>query len=152
MAVSKTESFHVKDEIKNPKECADLRNKDSESISSVLGQDTKATNSVLTQKEMEKLEREILVSDFKQIKLEKEAQKNWDLFYKRNSTNFFKDRHWTTREFEELKACREVSMGRLDPSRLTGLHSRFTEPEWCRTANKPHNYFVSCWINWKGLL
>ncbi|XP_075068522.1 tRNA N(3)-cytidine methyltransferase METTL6 [Mixophyes fleayi] len=48
-----------------------------------------------------------LVSDFKQLKLEREVQKNWDLFYKRNSTNFFKDRHWTTREFEELKACRE---------------------------------------------
>ncbi|XP_063160035.1 tRNA N(3)-methylcytidine methyltransferase METTL6 [Candoia aspera] len=48
---------------------------------------------------------QVLISDFKQQKLEKEAQKNWDLFYKRNSTNFFKDRHWTTREFEELKAC-----------------------------------------------
>lgn len=43
-----------------------------------------------------------LVSDFKQKKLEKEAQKNWDLFYKRNATNFFKDRHWTTAEFKEL--------------------------------------------------
>lgn len=112
MAVSKTESFHDNDEIKNPKECADLRNKESKSISSVLEQDTKATNRVLTQ-EMEKLDGEVLVSDFKQIKLEKEAQKNWDLFYKRNSTNFFKDRHWTTREFEELKACRKVSMGGL---------------------------------------
>lgn len=50
-----------------------------------------------------------LVSDFKQLKLEREAQKNWDLFYKRNSTHFFKDRHWTTREFDELKACREVT-------------------------------------------
>ena len=49
-----------------------------------------------------------LVSGFKQMKLEKEAQKNWDLFYKRNTTNFFKDRHWTCREFEELRACREV--------------------------------------------
>lgn len=58
---------------------------------------------------MEKLSGDqILVSDFKQMKLEKEAQKNWDLFYKRNTTNFFKDRHWTTREFEELKECREV--------------------------------------------
>eukprot|EP00058_Branchiostoma_floridae_P020678 XP_002606168.1 hypothetical protein BRAFLDRAFT_92035 [Branchiostoma floridae] len=43
-----------------------------------------------------------IVSDFKQQKLEREAQRNWDLFYKRNSTNFFKDRHWTAREFEEL--------------------------------------------------
>ena len=42
------------------------------------------------------------VAEFKKNKLEKEAQRNWDLFYKRNSTNFFKDRHWTCREFEEL--------------------------------------------------
>ncbi|XP_051922461.1 tRNA N(3)-methylcytidine methyltransferase METTL6 isoform X3 [Hippocampus zosterae] len=47
-----------------------------------------------------------LVSAFKQMKLEREAQKNWDLFYKRNATNFFKDRHWTSREFDELKTCR----------------------------------------------
>ena len=52
----------------------------------------------------------ILVSEFKQMKLEKEAQKNWDLFCKRNTTHFFKDRHWTTQEFEELKLCREVLM------------------------------------------
>ena len=35
-------------------------------------------------------------------KLKQEAEKNWNLFYKRNSTNFFKDRSWTTREFQEL--------------------------------------------------
>lgn len=57
------------------------------------------------------------MSEFKQLKLEKEAQKNWDLFYKRNSTNFFKDRHWTTREFQELTACREV---RPTPSSVKG--------------------------------
>ncbi|XP_060246840.1 tRNA N(3)-methylcytidine methyltransferase METTL6 isoform X3 [Meriones unguiculatus] len=63
---------------------------------------------ILSSEEEEKLKRDqALVSDFKQQKLEKEAQKNWDLFYKRNSTNFFKDRHWTAREFEELRACRE---------------------------------------------
>ncbi|XP_073899972.1 tRNA N(3)-cytidine methyltransferase METTL6 isoform X3 [Castor canadensis] len=63
---------------------------------------------VLSSEEKEKLKKDqVLVSDFKQQKLEKEAQKNWDLFYKRNSTNFFKDRHWTTREFEELRSCRE---------------------------------------------
>ncbi|XP_048413683.1 tRNA N(3)-methylcytidine methyltransferase METTL6 isoform X1 [Stegostoma tigrinum] len=69
---------------------------------------------ILTPEEAEKLMKDqTLVSDFKQQKLERDAQKNWDLFYKRNSTNFFKDRHWTTREFEELKACREFENQKL---------------------------------------
>nr|XP_046157184.1 tRNA N(3)-methylcytidine methyltransferase METTL6-like [Oncorhynchus gorbuscha] len=68
----------------------------------------------LNEKEMEKLTGDqTLVSDFKQMKLEKEAQKNWDLFYKRNTTHFFKDRHWTTREFEELKVCLEFEVKKL---------------------------------------
>ena len=58
---------------------------------------------ILTEAETEKLLKDTkLVSDFKQNKLEKEAQKNWDLFYKRNTTKFFKDRHWTRREFSDL--------------------------------------------------
>ncbi|XP_059867469.1 tRNA N(3)-methylcytidine methyltransferase METTL6 isoform X1 [Delphinus delphis] len=69
---------------------------------------------ILSSEEEEKLTRDqALVSDYKQQKLEKEAQKNWDLFYKRNSTNFFKDRHWTTREFEELRSCREFEDQKL---------------------------------------
>lgn len=80
-----------------------------EFASGVPGQTKTSTVRVLTPEERERLGGErALVSDFKLMKLEKEAQKNWDLFYKRNATNFFKDRHWTTREFEELKACREV--------------------------------------------
>jgi methyltransferase-like protein 6 len=43
-----------------------------------------------------------LVSEFQALKLEREAKKNWDIFYKRNENRFFKDRHWTTREFEIL--------------------------------------------------
>ncbi|XP_072028615.1 tRNA N(3)-cytidine methyltransferase METTL6-like [Amphiura filiformis] len=64
----------------------------------------------LTEVEKRKLadDKEV-VSEFKQNKLEKEAQRNWDLFYKRNSVNFFKDRHWTTREFEELAGITEGS-------------------------------------------
>ncbi|XP_059609025.1 tRNA N(3)-methylcytidine methyltransferase METTL6 [Phlebotomus argentipes] len=41
-------------------------------------------------------------SSFQSQKLEKECKKNWDLFYKRNKTKFFKDRNWTTREFTDL--------------------------------------------------
>lgn len=48
-----------------------------------------------------------VLSDFRRNKLEKDSKKNWDLFYKRNSTHFFKDRHWIPREFPEL--VREIS-------------------------------------------
>lgn len=78
--------------------------------SHVPGQTKSPAARGLTPDEQRRLADErVLVSDFKQTKLERDAQKNWDLFYKRNSTHFFKDRHWTTREFEELQACREVS-------------------------------------------
>lgn len=43
-----------------------------------------------------------LVPEHKAKRLEIEAKRHWDLFYKRNENRFFKDRHWTTREFEEL--------------------------------------------------
>ena len=57
----------------------------------------------LSKEEVTKLQDDsVLISEFKKNKLEKDAQRNWDLFYKRNSTNFFKDRHWTRREFQEL--------------------------------------------------
>ena len=75
------------------------------------------TFSALSEEDKKKLaDNSKIVSEFKQKKLEKEAQKNWDLFYKRNATNFFKDRHWTTAEFEELlslceKSDNEVSGG-----------------------------------------
>ncbi|XP_075226772.1 tRNA N(3)-cytidine methyltransferase METTL6 isoform X2 [Lycorma delicatula] len=49
-----------------------------------------------------------LISEYKANKLELETKKNWDLFYKRNETRFFKDRHWTTREFRELAECNSV--------------------------------------------
>lgn len=42
------------------------------------------------------------VSDFWYNKYEHEAGKYWDLFYKRNMANFFKDRHYLTREFAVL--------------------------------------------------
>ncbi|EDW01533.1 GH21487 [Drosophila grimshawi] len=50
-----------------------------------------------------------LVPEFKANKLEIDAQRHWDLFYKRNETRFFKDRHWTTREFQELLSEQQCS-------------------------------------------
>jgi len=68
-----------------------------------IGQEFSEAERTLTEKEKEKLEKDkTLVSDYKKNKLELDARKNWDLFYKRNNTNFFKDRHWTHREFPEL--------------------------------------------------
>lgn len=61
------------------------------------------TDKVLSEAEMLKLENdEQCISEYKKSKLEEHAEKNWDLFYKRNKTHFFKDRHWIEREFEEL--------------------------------------------------
>lgn len=58
----------------------------------------------LTEEERDKLESQNsrIISDFRANRLELDCRRNWDLFYKRNETNFYKDRNWTTREFEEL--------------------------------------------------
>lgn len=81
-------------------------------MSMALFQNYQHASRKLTEEERSKLESDsCLVSDFKKNKLEQEAQRNWDLFYKRNSTNFFKDRHWTTREFQEL-CSHEVLVGK----------------------------------------
>lgn len=82
----------------------------------------------LTKEEYDRLNAKETISDFQKSKLgnfilssislfvfiayhcflnqsvaEIEAKKNWDKFYLRNKTNFFKDRHWTKNEFEELR-------------------------------------------------
>jgi len=69
-----------------------------------IDSDLSTENKILTNEEKEKLEKQNsrVISDFMAKKLDKEAKKHWDLFYKRNETRFFKDRHWTTREFKEL--------------------------------------------------
>lgn len=108
-ALLEEESFHINMESTHFGAIKVVGTKD-ELSSHVPGQTKSPTDGGLIPDEQRRLADERpLVSDFKQMKLEREAQKNWDLFYKRNSTHFFKDRHWTTREFEELKACREVT-------------------------------------------
>lgn len=46
---------------------------------------------------------EEVVSAYWQQKYRREAPKWWNLFYRRNQTRFFKDRHWTQREFPEIQ-------------------------------------------------
>ncbi|KRT82011.1 hypothetical protein AMK59_5469 [Oryctes borbonicus] len=58
----------------------------------------------LTQKEIDLIQAQNsrLVTPFQAESLERNARKHWDIFYKRNEDKFFRDRHWTTREFKEL--------------------------------------------------
>ena len=42
-------------------------------------------------------------------RLEIDARRNWDIFYKQNTTNFYKDRHYLAREFTELSHKLEES-------------------------------------------
>ncbi|XP_063830222.1 tRNA N(3)-methylcytidine methyltransferase METTL6 [Ostrinia nubilalis] len=58
----------------------------------------------LTDEEKQRLESQNLrlIPEAKAAKLERDAKRHWDIFYKRNETKFFRDRHWTTREFQEL--------------------------------------------------
>ena len=50
----------------------------------------------------EKLEAQVQVNEKMYEKYEREAKRNWDLFYKVNKTNFYKDRHYIKYEFVEL--------------------------------------------------
>lgn len=59
---------------------------------------------ILSDLELQKLKAQDsrMITPFQAQTLEAQAKKHWDLFYKRNENRFFKDRHWTTREFTEL--------------------------------------------------
>lgn len=74
----------------------------------------------LTEEERDKLDSQNsrLISDFQANKLELDCRRNWDLFYKRNETNFYKDRNWTTREFEELLDGNGLPGNDREPGRM----------------------------------
>ncbi|CDS36655.1 methyltransferase protein 6 [Echinococcus multilocularis] len=48
-----------------------------------------------------------MCSPFEHKKLQKDAGRNWDRFYNRHGARFFKNRHWTKREFRELAEISE---------------------------------------------
>jgi len=51
------------------------------------------------------------ISEFWHQKYRKDLGKNWNLFYKRNETRFFRDRHWISQEFPELlKGDKEIRL------------------------------------------
>uniref|UniRef100_A0A182RHA4 tRNA N(3)-methylcytidine methyltransferase n=1 Tax=Anopheles funestus TaxID=62324 RepID=A0A182RHA4_ANOFN len=78
-----------------------------------LGDVVTESAKILSEAEKAKLEEQNkrMVTPFQALKLEQEARKHWDLFYKRNEDRFFKDRHWTTREFGELLSGEEDPAG-----------------------------------------
>lgn len=45
-----------------------------------------------------------VASPFVQGKVQRDAARNWDKFYKAHEDRFFKDRHWTDIAFDELRA------------------------------------------------
>lgn len=65
---------------------------------------TSSTSKTLSADEQRRLDQQDtrLVTAHQAHSLEVDARKHWDLFYKRNETRFFRDRHWTTREFDDL--------------------------------------------------
>ncbi|CAO1636731.1 unnamed protein product [Sympodiomycopsis kandeliae] len=75
---------------------------DGESVSSILSKNRQTAN-------------QFMVS-----KLEREAAKNWDKFYKRHQDRFFHDRHWTDREFDALKTAvsSDADDGSPDPQEM----------------------------------
>lgn len=48
---------------------------------------------------------------------QQETGKSWDLFYRRNTTNFYKNRHWLTREFPVLLQSEVVTADDAPPHR-----------------------------------
>lgn len=68
---------------------------------------------------------------YRRNQFEQNAARHWDLFYRSNTVNFFKDRHWLDREFPEIgkrpKSMRSTPRASQPPSlwparkRSTGL-------------------------------
>ncbi|KAH7292904.1 hypothetical protein KP509_28G002900 [Ceratopteris richardii] len=65
------------------------------------------------------------VSEFWRNKYEKDARKYWDLFYKRNSDKFFKDRHYIQKEwgtyFQKLESSSTDELQNDNPNEMPVL-------------------------------
>ncbi|CAH8589457.1 unnamed protein product [Heterobilharzia americana] len=89
----------------SPEDCDE---QETDDCSSTVGDNDELSNCDSPVEEDEEMKNiltkqmDTLVSSFERRKLFSEVGKNWDRFYNRNGVRFFKDRHWTTREFAEL--------------------------------------------------
>lgn len=73
-------------------------------------------------------------------KLKSEAPKNWDLFYKTHANNFFKDRNWTSIEFEEIGKLgidnlEDVEIGRDSTVSSTNIETKVILEVGCGVGN-----------------
>lgn len=87
--------------------CADTHCLDCQSVDSVVYDQSAYTQSVDikdTVKDTDKIAFKSNISEFWHKKYRQDLGKNWNLFYKRNETRFFRDRHWIPKEFPELLA------------------------------------------------
>ncbi|XP_065367776.1 tRNA N(3)-methylcytidine methyltransferase METTL6 [Calliphora vicina] len=105
----------------------------------------------LTDDEKQKLteQNKRLIPEFKARQLEAQAQKHWDLFYKRNETRFFKDRRWTTREFQELIQEGQINESTQEFRKLLEVGcgvGNFVYPlmEELESLGQLNNYFYAC--------
>lgn len=68
----------------------------------VLQTGTYSSPPKLNEEQKEIVRKQVPASDFKRRKLQEGLRKNWDKFYLRNKSNFFKDRWWTQNELDGL--------------------------------------------------
>ena len=59
-------------------------------------------------------EAETKLTDMTYKRLDIDAKRNWDIFYRNNATNFYKDRHYLAREFTELAEALQAQKDLVD--------------------------------------
>jgi methyltransferase-like protein 6 len=67
-----------------------------------------------------------------------------DIFYKQHTTRFFRDRHWTYREFEELKSPQSTASSSDGKIRLLEIGCGVGNFIWPLLENNPNIFIYGC--------